>query len=102
MGVADSFESVRRRAREAADRGTKDDSAALRRLDPRQRRALELFRRSIVITSRDVEGLFGISQRTARNILSSWVRSGFVVVTDPAKKTRRYRLSPEYEDFVLG
>ncbi len=35
VGVADSFESVRRRAREAADRGTKDDSAALRRLDPR-------------------------------------------------------------------
>ena len=41
-GMAESFESVRRRAQEAADRGTKDDSAALRRLDPR-RRALELF-----------------------------------------------------------
>src|SRR5207248_2347308 len=40
-GMAESFESVRRRAQEAADRGTKDDSAALRRLDPRQRRALE-------------------------------------------------------------
>ena len=83
--------------REAADRGSKDDSAALRRLDPRQRRALELFRRSIVITSRDVEALFGVSQRTARNILSSWVRGGFVVVADPARKTRSYRLSPEYE-----
>src|SRR6185437_12697088 len=32
-GMADSFESVRRRAREAADRGMRDDSAALRRLD---------------------------------------------------------------------
>ena len=62
-------------------------------------RALELFRGSIVITSRDVEGLFGISQRTARNILSTWVRSGFVVIADPAKKTRSYRLSPEYEEF---
>jgi Fic family protein len=96
-GMADSFESVRRRAREAADRGMRDDSAALRRLDPRQRRALELFRRSVVITSRDVEALFGVSQRTARNILSSWVSGGFVLVVDPARKSRSYRLSPEYE-----
>jgi Fic family protein len=96
-GMADSFESVRRRAREAADRGMRDDSAALRRLDPRQRRALELFRRSVVITSRDVEALFGVSQRTARNILSSWVSDGFVLVADPARKSRSYRLSPEYE-----
>jgi Fic family protein len=96
-GMADSFESVRRRAREAADRGMRDDSAALRRLDPRQRRALELFRRSVVITSRDVEGLFGVSQRTARNILSSWMSGGFVLVVDPSRKSRSYRLSPEYE-----
>jgi Fic family protein len=96
-GMADSFESVRRRAQEAADRGMRDDSAALRRLDPRQRRALELFRRSVVITSRDVEGLFGVSQRTARNILSSWVSDGFVLVVDPARKSRSYRLSPDYE-----
>jgi Fic family protein len=96
-GMADSFESVRRRAREAADRGMRDDSDALRRLDPRQRRALELFRRSVVITSRDVEALFGVSQRTARNILSSWVSDGFVLVADPARKSRSYRLSPEYE-----
>jgi Fic family protein len=99
-GMADSFESVRRRAREAADRGMRDDSAALRRLDPRQRRALELFRRSVVITSREVEALFGVSQRTARNILSSWVSGGFVLVVDPARKSRRYRLSPEYEGLV--
>ncbi len=96
-GMAESFESVRRRAREAADRGMRDDSAALRRLDPRQRRALELFRRSVVITSRDVEGLFGVSQRTARNILSSWVSGGFVLVVNPARKSRSYRLSPDYE-----
>jgi Fic family protein len=101
-GMAESFEGVRRRAQEAADRGTKDDSAALRRLDPRQRRALELFRRSVVITSRDVEALFDISQRTARNILASWVKGGFLVVVDPARKSRSYRLSLEYESLNPG
>jgi Fic family protein len=95
-GVADSFENVRRRAQEAGNRGARDESNALRRLDPRQRKALELFRTSTVINSRDVEALFGISQRASRNILSSWVDDGFVVVVDPAKKTRRYGLNAEF------
>jgi Fic family protein len=95
-GVATSFESVRRRAQEAAGTGALDQSAALRRLDPRQRKALELFRASTVITSRDVEALFGISQRASRNLLTAWVDKGFVVVADPAKKTRKYGLSSEF------
>lgn len=95
-GVAESFENVRRRAEEAGVGGARDQSNALRRLDPRQRKALELFRNATVINSRHVETLFGISQRAARNILSAWVDDGFVVVTDPAKKTRRYGLSTEF------
>ena len=75
-------------------------SDALRRLDPRQRRALELFRDSSVITSRQVEMLFGISQRTSRNILSAWVLGGFVVVVDPAKKSRKYGLVAEFAELL--
>jgi len=100
-GVAASFENVRRRAREAAEAGALDVSGALRRLDPRQRRALELFRGSSVITSRDVEAMFGISQRAARNLLAAWVADGFVVVADPAKKTRRYGLSSEFHGLFV-
>jgi Fic family protein len=95
-GVADSFEKVRRRAQEAAATGADDQSNALRYLDPRQRRALALFRESVAITSGDVERLFGISQRTARNLLQAWVASGFVVILDAAKKTRKYGLSPRF------
>ena len=100
-GVASSFESVRNRAREAAGIGATDQSGALRRLDPRQRRALELFRTSTVITSRDLEALFGISQRASRNLLTAWVNHGFVVVADPARKSRKYGLSAEF-NAVLG
>ncbi len=99
-GAADSFESVRRRAQDAARTGARDHSSGLRRLDPRQRKALELFRDSTVITSRHVETMFGISQRGARNLLSSWVRDGFVVVADPAKKTRKYGLSSEFAELL--
>lgn len=93
QGMADSFETVRRRAQESAGTGASDRSEALRQLDPRQRRALEIFRASSEITSRHVEMLFGISQRASRNILSAWVRDGFIVVTDPARKSRKYSLA---------
>lgn len=94
-GMAESFESVRNRAREAAGAGASDQSKALRGLNPRQRKALELFKDSTAIASRDVAALFGISQRAARNLLSAWVDDGFVVVAEPAKKTRKYTLAPK-------
>lgn len=73
-GVADSFESVRRRAQEAAEGGASDRSFMWRRLDPRQRGALVLFRDRETITSHDVQVFLGVSQRTARNLLSAWVQ----------------------------
>jgi Fic family protein len=99
-GMADSFESVNRRALEAAGGWARDRSPALRRLDPRQRKALELFRDSNTITSRDVASLFGISERTARNLLTAWVNNGFLVIADPAKKSRKYELASEFADIV--
>jgi Fic family protein len=95
-GVADSFENVERRAREAADAGARDQSLLLRRLDPRQRRALELFRQRETITSFDVGNLFTVSRRTARNLLKAWTEKAFLTVADPAKKSRRYALADEF------
>jgi predicted HTH transcriptional regulator len=98
--MADSFESVKRRAGEAAGSGAQDRSPALRRLDPRQRKALELFRASNTITSRDIASLFRISERAARNLLTAWVGDDFLAITDPAKKSRKYGLAGEYREIV--
>jgi Fic family protein len=95
-GMAESFENVRFRAAQAADSGSADQSAALRKLDPRQRKALGLFRESEIITSHDVELLFSLSQRAARNLLQSWVKRGFVAIVDPSRKARKYGLAEEY------
>lgn len=92
-GVAESFENVERRAREGARLKSPDRAPSLRSLDPRQRRALELFQTSETITSRDIAHLFGISERAARNLLSAWVQRGFLVIASAAKKTRNYRLA---------
>jgi Fic family protein len=102
LGMAESFENVKKCAEEAAGGGAKVFSPLLRRLDPRQRRALDLFRENETITSRDVERLFGVSQRTARNLLSAWVDAGIMVVADAAKKSRKYRLAGEFRDFWLA
>ncbi len=95
-GLAKSCEDVRRRAEEAARAGETDHSAAMRTLDPRQRKALELFRASEQITSGDVQALFGVSQRTARNILTGWAAREFVMVANASKKGRRYVLAARY------
>jgi len=100
-GLAESFENVRRRAEAAEMRGEQDRSGALRRLDPRQRKALDLFRRSNFIVSSDLGELFGISQRASRNILAAWVQEGFVVVEDPARKTRKYGLGPDFRALLF-
>lgn len=95
-GMAESFERVRARAAQAADAGSIDQSAVVRKLDPRQRKALSLFRQSDLITSHDVEALFSLSQRAARNLLQHWVESGFIAIADPSKKGRRYALGKTF------
>lgn len=99
-GMANSFERVKHRAQEAAGYGMQDCSVALRRLDPRQRKALELFRDSNVITSRMLKELFGISQRAACNLLAAWVRDNFIVIFDQAKKSRKYKLAKEFRKII--
>ncbi len=100
VGAAESFENIKKRAEEAAGSGAPDSSQLLRRLDPRQRKALALFKESETITSRNVEQLFTFSQRTARNLLNGWANDGFLVVVDPSKKGRKYSLAREYRELL--
>lgn len=99
-GVVVSFENVKKRALEASGTGAKDHSHLLRKLDPRQRKALELFEINETITSRDVEKLLMISQRMARNLLNQWVQQGLLVVADPAKKSRKYQLAHSFKEIL--
>ncbi len=100
LGVAESFENVRRRAEQAAATGARDLAPLLRQLDPRQRRALELFRPAETITSQDLEKLFSIAQRTGRNWLTEWSGTGFRVVVGASKKGRRYRLAGGFRELL--
>jgi Fic family protein len=102
MSMANALGAVRDQAAEAATAaGSRDDSAELRRLDPRRRRLLELFRASATATTADMAGHLGLSPRTVTSLARQWVADGFLEVADPSRRTRSYRLAPPYERLAM-
>jgi len=101
-GVAISFQKVEAQARAETARGGSDQTRVLRKLDARQRRALELFERSQEVTSKDIGDLFGLQARAAAVICQNCVENGVLIVSNPSKKSRRYRLAAEYEALMAN
>ena len=99
-GMVEAFEKVRDQAMQESRRGSNDQSRMLRDLDARQKKALGLFRRSREATAKEIGELFSFQPRTAALLCRRWVDGGFLRVADPAKKSRRYRLAPEYEAMI--
>jgi Fic family protein len=98
QSMADALAAVRVRAAEAAATGTSsDDSAALRRLDPRKRLLLELFRDTGTATTAAMASYLGLSPRTVNSLVPRWVEDGFLEVADASRRSRSYRLTPPYE-----
>ncbi len=93
-GLVHSFERVKLHAQRAQKKGLQDSSGQLSRLDVRQQKALQLFKKKDVITAHDVEKAFKVQPRTARAMCQQWVQNGFFVVLDPSKKKRLYSISP--------
>lgn len=95
-GMEHAFEKVLARMKEAGVKGDEDQSPLLRKLDPKQRRALELFNSYEIITSSQVGELFGFKPRTASLLCKNWVKSNFLEIVDFSKKGRRYRLGKAF------
>jgi Fic family protein len=102
QSMADALGAVRAQAAEARAcvPAARDDTAALRRLDPRARRLLELFRSQRIATASEMAAHLQLSPRTVTSLVRRWVADGFLEVHEPARKTRSYRLSPAYEELV--
>ncbi|HEV2600941.1 MAG TPA: Fic family protein [Candidatus Babeliales bacterium] len=99
-GMAASFEAVLTRMEVAQDHGASDHSSLLRRLDPKQRKALELFAQFEVVTSRQIGELFGFKPRTSAALCVAWVEQGFLRIVNPSNKARTYTLGDAYKSFV--
>jgi Fic family protein len=101
-GMLDSFEKIKTHALIAYNKGFEDTSNELRDLDARQQAVLSLFKKSKIISSRDVQTFFALSARVARELCHKWLKDGFLVLKDPAKKSRTYMLHPEIEKKLFG
>lgn len=92
-GMADAFINVEKHTKYAALNLEPDQTAAIKKLDPKQRHILTLFHHQEIITSHDIAVHFGFSGRSARQLALEWSRQGFLEVVDSSKKGRKYKLS---------
>lgn len=99
-GMAQAFKAVQAQAEGAADPKARNQSPLLRQLDPRQRRLLELFQGQGTATTAEMATHLGLSPRTVVALCRRWVKNGFLVMHDPSRKNRAFRLAEDYERFM--
>ena len=95
-GIAFAFEKVIAQMTESNSKGGKDCSHLMRALDPKQRKALELFRDYDAVTSSQIGDLFGFQPRTNAALCKKWVEAGFLEVADQSFKSRKYNLAQRF------
>jgi Fic family protein len=96
-GMACAFEKVVTQMENSRQRGERDGSDLLRTLDPKQRKALELFQQYDVVTSSQIGEIFGFKPRTNSALCKKWIECGFLEVVAPSKKGRSYKLAGKYD-----
>ena len=96
-GMAEAFAKVRTRAEKVGGKAQDDKGALMRELRPLQRQVLGLFVRNRIITSSELGKYLGISQRQASELCAQWIEEGFLVVDNPSKRARSYRLAERFE-----
>jgi Fic family protein len=99
-GMATSFENVLKRMQSMQSDGKEDLAPLLRKLDPKQRKALELFQEFETITSSQIGALFGFKARNSAMLCATWVKEGFLEIVNPSNKGRRYKLAQKYKELL--
>lgn len=99
-GMAFAFEKVVSQMIDSQNKGEKDYSALIRTLDPKQRKALELFKNYDVVTSHQIGNLFGFKSRTNTTLCKKWVEAGFLEIVDHSNKARKYKIAKLYEALI--
>ncbi len=98
--MAQVFQRVAAEVRAHANQMPAPEPPELRRLDRRARLVLGLFTRQETLTGVEIARALALSPRTVRELLAVWVEAGWLEIADPARKSRRYRLSAEYRRFI--
>jgi len=100
-GMAVACEKVVAQMMASHEKGKKDHSQVLRTLDPKQRKALALFKEYDVVTAKLIGDLFGFQPRTNAALCKQWVENGFLEIVDASNKGRKYKLATPYDILVM-
>ncbi len=95
--MSEAFLNIRIRAEQIGGKVQGDKGVLMRELRPFQRQALGLFLQSKIITAGELADYLGIAARQGRETCAKWVEEGFLVVENPSKKARSYRLAERFE-----
>ena len=98
--MAEVFRRVADEVRAQAEQPAAPEPPELRRLDRRARLVLGLFTHQETVTAAEVARALGLSPRTARDLMAGWLADGWLELADPARRSRRYRLSAAYRQFI--
>lgn len=99
-GTAFSFERVVDQMIISNEEGGRDHSSLMRTLDPKQRKALELFKNFDVVTSKQIGALFGFKPRTNSALCKKWTEDGFIQVHNESLKARSYKLDRKFKKLI--
>ncbi len=72
----------------------------LQRLGRPARIVLGMFTHREALTTAEMARALGLSPRTVRDLVAGWLEDGWLEIADPERKSRRYRLSAEYRQFI--
>lgn len=100
--MAQVFRRVADEVQMQASQPTAPEPLELRQLDRRARIALGLFTRQEMVSNAEIARVLGLSPRTVRDLIANWLEDGWLEVADPARKSRRYRLSAKYRRYIGG
>lgn len=93
-GMAFSFEKVASQMQK--EENIEDHSDIIKSLDARQRKVVELFQEYDEITSSQIGEIFGFKPRSSSALCKKYVEAGFLEISSPSKKGRKYKLDKKY------
>lgn len=99
-GMAIACENVLKHMALEDEQGSIDQTELMYKLDPKQRKAVELFQEFETITSSQIGQLFDFKPRTSAALCAAWVKTGFLEIVDPSNKGRKYTLAKKYQDLL--
>lgn len=100
-GAAIAFERVKEEALAASRKsdagGSSLPAEALQKIGPRERVLLLHFKDNLRIRTKEICGLFGINERTARDLTQKWIEWGILQRQGSGNRNAYYVLRPPYQ-----